>query len=110
MSEARGGTGRERLRLLAHGEARRVLLDRRMAPAPTRLAEGWERRFVAEGARAEEMMQFYRDLGFEVTADPVAAADLAGGCESCRLGLGSSLRVIYTRKPKAGAAERHEPT
>jgi hypothetical protein len=103
MTESRGVPGPERLRLLARGETRRLRADRHMAPDPARVAEGWERRFVAEGARAEEMMQFYRDLGFEVAADPVAATDLPGGCESCRLVLGWSFRVIYTRKPRARA-------
>jgi hypothetical protein len=69
-------------------------------PSAVRAAEGWERRFVADGARSEEMMDFYRDLGFEVLADPVAAADLPGGCESCLLVRTASFRVIYTRKPR----------
>ena len=34
-------------------------------PDPARIAEGWERRFMAEGKRAQEMADLYGELGKE---------------------------------------------
>ena len=92
----------QRLRFL-RSVAWRLPAEGYPVPSAVRAAEGWERRFVAEGARAEEMIAFYRDLGFEVVADPVGAQDLPGGCDSCHVVRASSFRVIYTRRPKPGA-------
>ena len=68
-----------------------------MPEAPkTREDEGWERRFVAFGERAEEAIQLYRDLGFEVVADPVQPDDMAAECTDCQLV--TLFRTIYTRR------------
>ena len=44
-------------------------------------------------------MGLYRELGFEVCADPVRPEDLAGECEACRLVAALSFKSIYTRRP-----------
>lgn len=76
----------------AAGEARRF------APDPERIRAGWEHRFVAAGERAEEMIALYRELGFEVVADPVTPDIFIDGCETC-FGAGSeAYRSIYTRR------------
>lgn len=67
-------------------------------PDPARLADGWEYRFVADGARAEESAALYRELGFEVCADPVGAA-ASPACADCRLVALLHFRAIYTRRP-----------
>ena len=78
-----------------------------MAPDPVRLAAGWERRFVAAGERLEEMLELYRELGFEVVADPVPQEATDAGCAVCLSGR-PEYRAIYTRRgpgavrPKAG--------
>lgn len=66
-------------------------------PDPARIAEGWEHRFTAAGARAEEMIALYRELGFEVVADPVPGNAVDPGCDVCLSG-SLEYRVIYTRR------------
>jgi hypothetical protein len=79
-------------------------LEARFAPDPKRLAEGWERRFVAEATRAAEMAELYRSLGYEVAADPVRPEDVGEECGECRLVAALRFTVIYTRRaPNAGA-------
>jgi hypothetical protein len=89
-----------RLETLAAGEAHRLGEEAHVAADPQRLADGWERRFVAEGARAEEMMDLYRRLGFEVAADPVIASDMHGDCADCQLLARFQFRTLYTRRPR----------
>ena len=79
-------------------EARRVLSEAQLEPDPQRLADGWERRFVADGPRVEEMMALYRDLGFEVCADPVTPEQVGDDCADCRLLMLLEFKTIYTRK------------
>jgi hypothetical protein len=79
-------------------EARRVLSEAQLAPDPARLADGWERRFIADGRRAEEMIALYRDLGFEVCADPVRPEQMEDDCEDCKLLMLLEFKTIYTRK------------
>lgn len=70
----------------------------RFAPDAERIRAGWEHRFLAAGERAEEMIALYRELGFEVVADPVAPDGLVDGCATC-FGAGSeAYRSIYTRR------------
>jgi len=64
-----------------------------------REAEGWERRFVAEGARAEEMIRLYQDLGFQVVADPVRVDEFGQLCEACGMVAQAAFVAIYTRRP-----------
>ena len=81
-------------------EARRVLSEAQLAPDPARLADGWERRFVVDGQRVEEMTALYRELGFEVCADPVRPDLLTGDCEDCKLLMLLDFKTIYTRRPR----------
>jgi hypothetical protein len=73
--------------------------------------EGWERRFVADPARAREAAEVYAAAGFEVHAVPARPEDLAGdrlrdGCETCWLAQSFGFQVIYTRRPKAAPVPR----
>lgn len=79
-------------------EARRVLSERLTEGDPERLAEGWERRFIADPGRAREAIELYTQLGYEVLADPVRPEDLGEGCEDCVLVAALRFQVIYTRK------------
>jgi hypothetical protein len=65
-------------------------------PAPP---DGWERRFIADPQRAEEVLELYRQAGFEVRAEPAIPDDLREECESCWLVKAGLFRVIYTRRP-----------
>ena len=60
--------------------------------------DGWERRFIADARRAEEVVALYRELGYEVRAEPLAPEDLREECEDCRLVTLLKFQVIYTRK------------
>jgi hypothetical protein len=88
-------------RLVRH-EAHRLLSEARLAPDPARVADGWERRFVADGSRCDEAMALYRQLGYEVCADPLAPEDLAGECEDCQLVMLLQFKTIYTRARRGG--------
>lgn len=81
-------------------EAHQMASEASIAPDPARLAEGWERRFVGEGERAEEMIHLYGELGFEVVADPVRPSELHGECEACRIVAVRRFVTIYTRRPQ----------
>ena len=72
-----------------------------VAPDPARIAAGWEPRFVADGARADEAVRLYRELGFEVVADPVTAEHLSPDCGDCRIVVALRFQMIYTRRPRA---------
>jgi len=68
-------------------------------PNPQRTAQGWEFRFVAGGPRLKEALKLYRELGFEVLAEPVPAESFPDECEGCQLVALLALRTIYTRRP-----------
>lgn len=88
-------TGDSALDRLVALEAHRASVG--FLPDPSRLADGWEYRFVADGHRAEESVALYRELGFEVAAEPVGAA-ASPQCEDCQLVAAFSFRAIYTRR------------
>ena len=58
----------------------------------------WERRFIADPARAREAVELYTRAGFEVRAEPIVPEDLREECESCLLVRAGLFRVIYTRR------------
>lgn len=65
---------------------------------PARIAAGWERRFIADGRRAQEAADLYSRLGYEVCMDPLGPRDLAEGCEDCAVVELLQFRVVYTRR------------
>ncbi len=82
------------------------------ALAGTRAAAGWEFRFVAEGARAEEMVRLYHELGFEVVSDPVAEDEVGEAgpeCDACRSIAAERFLAIYTRRRPLSASPGDEP-
>lgn len=85
---------------LVRAEGERVLSEAALAGDPARLAAGWERRFVADGARAKEAVAVYSALGFEVVADPLVGLELPADCTDCQLATLLSFKVLYTRRPK----------
>ena len=101
-SDAGGRQRREKLAEslgpLVEQEARRFLSESQIEGDPQRIADGWERRFIADGRRAEEMMRLYSDLGFEVCADPVSPNEVGEDCDDCQLLAALQFKIIYTRK------------
>ncbi len=67
-------------------------------PRPPAPDEGWERRFVADPARAREAAEVYTRAGFDVRAEPLTLEDLREECASCLLVQAGVFRVIYTRR------------
>lgn len=63
------------------------------------LAEGWEERFSAAGARLEETAELYRSLGYEVRIEDVKESAADGACTSCFAVAGAEgpVGVIFTR-------------
>ena len=66
-------------------------------PDPCLVAQGWQRRFMADPVRAQEAVELYASLGFEVLAKPVTRAELDEECGECVLATATYL-TIYTRK------------
>jgi hypothetical protein len=89
------------LRVVVEGEARRALSDAQIAADPDRIAQGWERRFIADGARVDEMARLYQELGFETVVDPIRPADVDEDCGDCRLVARLQFKMIYTRPGRA---------
>lgn len=83
-------------------EAKRVLSETQLKPDPARVAQGWERRFLADAERAEEAMELYARLGYEVCADPVRPDQLEQDCLGCPLPTLLQFTMIYTRKKRGG--------
>ena len=77
-----------------------------VTPDPARVADGWEPRFVADGARAEEAVRLYRELGFETVADPVVPGNLPGDCGDCAIVTALRFHMIYTRRRTSRPAQR----
>ncbi len=85
------------LSMLVEREARRVLSEAQLEPDPARIAAGWERRFITDAARSKEMLELYRQLGYEVCADPVRPEELLDDCQGCAVVAESQFVTIYTR-------------
>lgn len=67
-------------------------------PRPPVPDEGWERRFVADPARAREAVEVYTRAGFAVRAEPLTPEEMREECASCPLVQAGLFRVIYTRR------------
>jgi hypothetical protein len=76
---------------------RRNLAAEEFAGDPALLAAGWERRFVADGPRAEETAALYRELGYEARIEPLLPGQLAGSCAGCQAAILAAFRMVYTR-------------
>lgn len=60
-------------------------------------AEGWQRRFIFDVQRTDELIESYRELGFEVRVEPVSIEQLSEACAACKI-VFKNFRAIYTRK------------
>jgi hypothetical protein len=89
---------------LVEQEARRMLSDAALQGDPALLADGWERRFMTDGARAQEAADLYASLGYEVRTEPVRREDVADDCEDCQLVMLLKFATVYTRRPGARRA------
>ena len=67
----------------------------------TLVAQGWQRRYIADPRRAQDAVEFYDELGFEVRLEPVDTDLLSEACGGCKV-LFQNFKAIYTRKKKTG--------
>ncbi len=75
-----------------------MLSETQLAPNPELLAAGWQRRFISDGRRAQEMAALYTELGYEVHLEPVKTEAFSDDCEECSLVALLQFVTIYTRK------------
>jgi hypothetical protein len=62
--------------------------------------QGWEKRFTTDEPRLSEMVEQYKELGFEVLLEPVDTT--SEECTTCITAFSERYRTIYTlRKSKA---------
>ncbi len=60
--------------------------------------EGWEKRFTIDEPRLSEMVEQYRELGFEVLIEPVDPS--SEECDICVETDPNRYRTIYTRRKR----------
>ena len=72
--------------------------DLDLLPDPDLVAQGWQRRFMADPVRAKESIDLYQSLGFEVRTEPIKPSELGEECADCQLVVCFSYVTIYTRK------------
>lgn len=63
------------------------------------IADGWERRYVADPRAAKEAEENYRQLGFEVMLVPPDPETLRDECSDCKVVIGD-YRIVFTRKKR----------
>jgi hypothetical protein len=65
---------------------------------------GWTRMTTTDEPRLSELVELYRELGFEVLLRPVSREELGGPCSECMLATPERYRTIYTRpmRPRQG--------
>lgn len=68
-----------------------------LPPDANLIAEGWERRFIADERMARDAIDTYMELGYEVRLEPVSTINLREECSGCKA-LFDQFRAIYTRK------------
>lgn len=100
-----------RLSGVVQGEAHRMLSEAQLAPDPARTAAGWERRFITDATRLDEVVSLYETAGFEVCADPIRREEFPDDCDDCQLLGLLRFRTIYTRRrsPPGGGIEANGP-
>ena len=74
------------------------------------LADGWEERFGASGARLEEATAFYRSLGYEVRVELLNEVAAPGSCTQCFSvpGAEGPAGIIFTRAGVIPSLEEEE--
>ena len=76
-------------------------IDFELAPDPQLLAQGWERRFMTDPARAGESAELYEALGYEVLTEPVKPVELPDACTDCKVVVYFSYVNVYTRRKRS---------
>ncbi len=69
-------------------------------PDPALVAQGWERRFMADSLRLKEYTELYTSMGYEVRAEKVKPEEISDQCADCALLVCRQFLTLYTRKMK----------
>lgn len=67
-------------------------------PDAALVTAGWVRRHLVEATRAQESVDLYTSMGYEVTVRKLTRADLGPRCGACAPLVCGSCVLIYTRK------------
>ncbi len=79
-------------------EAHRILSERQLQADPKLVAAGWERRFITDSRRTQEVIDLYQELGFDVHLEPVEVEQFDDDCQDCALVAFLKFVTVYTRK------------
>ncbi len=83
---------------LLHGRDAGVPSRVEARPNPELTAAGWERRFTADSRRAEEAVEIYSKLGYDVRVEPLRSEEMKSDCTDCASLMVAEFKTIYTRK------------
>ncbi|MDP6109243.1 MAG: hypothetical protein QGF71_04105 [Rhodospirillales bacterium] len=64
---------------------------------PALVAEGWEFRCNTDDSRLNDVVDTYKELGYEIHLQPVNLNGLSSDCGGCA-GLLAKFQAVYTRK------------
>ncbi len=67
---------------------------------PILAAQGWERRQLVDPERAQEFIELYESLGFEVLAKKLTPEDFAKACQEGASVVCQTYVLLHTRKKK----------
>lgn len=62
--------------------------------------DGWQRRHMVEPGRAQESIELYEKMGFEVMTQAPSLRDFGPNCKDCAQSACDSWVVVYTRKKR----------
>ncbi len=68
-----------------------------IAPDATLVEAGWTQRFLVDPARADDLVDLYRQAGFEVTLHKPTPADFDARCGECPVTVCRTYEMLYTR-------------
>jgi hypothetical protein len=68
-----------------------------MTPEETLIGEGWKKQATYDDPRLSEMVEIYRQIGFEVHLEPFKPEN-EDDCTGCMQSTPGLYKTIYTRK------------
>ena len=81
------------------------------------IKKGWQQRFIASEPRLSEMTAMYKETGFDVHLEPLAAIEEPDedreefqGCRICFEGFEDEYKMIYTRPRKGSIRKQKKET
>ena len=60
--------------------------------------DGWEARFIGQEPRLSEIIEMYREIGYEVLVEEFSSSSCDSCCKSCFDESSVPQMVVYTRK------------